>query len=55
MESGQRSYIGAQTLPPQAHAALMAREKFNDLLHETDPVSLLLIHARAGYGKTTTL
>ena len=55
IESGQRTYISAKTLPPQAPAALIAREKFNDLSHETDPVSLVLIHARAGYGKITTL
>lgn len=55
IEPGQRTYISAKTLPPQAPAALIAREKFNDLLHETDPVSLLLIQAPAGYGKTTTL
>ncbi len=53
--AGSHTYIGAKTLPPQAPTALVAREKFNDLLHETDPVSLLLVQAPAGFGKTTTI
>ncbi len=41
-------------LPPPTPNTLLPREKFNDQLHDTDPVNLILIHAPAGYGKTTT-
>lgn len=51
---GERTFISAKTLPPQAPAALIAREKFNDTLHETNSVGLMLVQAPAGYGKTTT-
>ncbi|TBW59174.1 HTH-type transcriptional regulator MalT [Marinobacter halodurans] len=52
---GERTFISAKTLPPQAPAALIAREKFNDTLHETNNVGLMLVQAPAGYGKTTTV
>ena len=52
---GKRTFIGAKTRPVPTPAALMPREQFTDLLHPGDPVSLILVHAPAGYGKTTTL
>nr|WP_228276641.1 HTH-type transcriptional regulator MalT [Marinobacter sp. JSM 1782161] len=55
VEPGQRTFISAKTLSPQAPTALISREKFNDVLHETNSVGLLLVQAPAGYGKTTTL
>ncbi|MDX1456101.1 MAG: HTH-type transcriptional regulator MalT [Marinobacter sp.] len=52
---GKRTFITAKSQPPAPVPALLAREKFNDLLHGLDPVSLLLVHAPAGYGKTTMM
>lgn len=49
------TFIAAKTSAPLPPAGLLAREKFNDLLQTQEPVSLLLVHAPAGYGKTTTL
>ena len=49
------TFIAAKTSAPLPPAGLLAREKFNDLLQTREPVSLLLVHAPAGYGKTTTL
>ncbi|MFC4259992.1 HTH-type transcriptional regulator MalT [Marinobacter lacisalsi] len=46
--------IGAKLLPPPQPPHLLEREKFSELLHNTQIPSLLLIQAPAGYGKTTT-
>lgn len=52
---GSQTFIDAKTASPLAPAGLLPREKFNELLHVTGPVRLLLVHAPAGYGKTTTI
>lgn len=49
------TFVDAKTTAPIAPVGLMAREKFNDLLHIPEPVSLLLVTAPAGYGKTTSI
>ena len=49
-----QTLINAKLQPPTPPSFLLSREKFDDLLHETDPVDLLLVIAPAGYGKTTT-
>lgn len=46
--------IGAKLLPPALPPHLLTREKFGELLHHTQTPSLILVHAPAGYGKTTT-
>ncbi len=55
LNPGQLTFIAAKNQSPQPPPALLHREKFNDLLHGLEPVSLLLVHAPAGYGKTTTV
>ncbi|KPP98973.1 HTH-type transcriptional regulator MalT [Marinobacter sp. HL-58] len=55
LNPGQLTFIAAKNQSPQPPPALLHREKFNDLLHDLEPVSLLLVHAPAGYGKTTTV
>lgn len=55
LQPGHLTFIEAKTAAPLAPAGLLHREKFNDLLHIPEPVSLLLVHAPAGYGKTTTI
>ncbi|AZZ90024.1 HTH-type transcriptional regulator MalT [Hahella sp. KA22] len=47
--------IKAKIMPPPRPARLLEREKFDDLLHEIDPVNLILVQAPAGYGKTTMI
>ena len=49
------TFVDAKTTATIAPVGLMAREKFNDLLHIPEPVSLLLVTAPAGYGKTTSI
>lgn len=55
LKPGRLTFIAAKNQSPQPPPALLHREKFNDLLHGPEPVSLLLVHAPAGYGKTTTV
>ncbi|WP_344805513.1 HTH-type transcriptional regulator MalT [Allohahella marinimesophila] len=55
IQPGRRTLIGAKISPPTPPTGLLAREKFSDQLHETEPVGLLLVHAPSGYGKTTTM
>lgn len=55
LNPGSQTFIDAKTASPLPPAGLLPREKFNDLLHVAEPVSLLLVHAPAGYGKTTTI
>lgn len=55
LNPGQITFIAAKNQSPVPPPALLPREKFNDLLHGLEPVSLLLVHAPAGYGKTTTI
>ena len=55
LQPGQITFIAAKNHSPVSPPALLPREKFNDLLHGLEPVSLLLVHAPAGYGKTTTI
>src|SRR6056297_1320919 len=55
LNPGQITFIAAKNQSPVSPPALLPREKFNDLLHGLEPVSLLLVHAPAGYGKTTTI
>ncbi|MFY3773293.1 HTH-type transcriptional regulator MalT [Marinobacter salsuginis] len=55
LNPGQITFITAKNQSPVSPPALLPREKFNDLLHGLEPVSLLLVHAPAGYGKTTTI
>lgn len=55
LKPGQLTFIAAKNQSPQPPPALLHRDKFNDLLHGLEPVSLLLVHAPAGYGKTTTV
>ncbi len=55
LKPGQLTFIAAKNQSPQPPPALLHRDKFNDLLHDLEPVSLLLVHAPAGYGKTTTV
>lgn len=55
LKPGQLTFIAAKNQNPQPPRALLQREKFNDLLHGLEPISLLLVHAPAGYGKTTTV
>ncbi|MBD3639818.1 MAG: HTH-type transcriptional regulator MalT [Marinobacter sp.] len=55
LNPGSLTFIDAKTASPLPPDGLLPREKFNDLLHVAEPVSLLLIHAPAGYGKTTTI
>lgn len=54
LNPGHRTFIAAKNQTPQPPPALLPRDKFNDLLHDVEPVRLLLVHAPAGYGKTTT-
>ncbi|MEQ9546664.1 MAG: HTH-type transcriptional regulator MalT [Marinobacter sp.] len=55
LSPGRLTFIAAKNQPPQPPTTLLPREKFNDLLHGLPPVNLLLVHAPAGYGKTTTM
>lgn len=55
LNPGRLTFISAKNTRPPAPSALLPREKFNDQLHGLEPVSLLLVHAPAGYGKTTTI
>ncbi|MGB1950804.1 MAG: HTH-type transcriptional regulator MalT [Marinobacter sp.] len=52
---GRLTFIAAKNQQPSPPPGLLPRDKFNDMLHGLEPVSLLLVHAPAGYGKTTTL
>lgn len=55
LNPGPTTFIAAKNAMPQAPTALLPREAFNDLLQNPGPVKLLLVHAPAGYGKTTTV
>lgn len=55
LKPGPITFIAAKNQSPVPPPALLPREKFNDVLHGLEPVSLLLVHAPAGYGKTTTV
>lgn len=55
LNPGLTSFIAAKNATPQAPTALLPREAFNDFLQGLGPVKLLLVHAPAGYGKTTTV
>ncbi|MBW0146582.1 HTH-type transcriptional regulator MalT [Marinobacter arenosus] len=55
LNPGPITFIAAKNERPLAPPALLAREKFNDVLQGLEAVSLLLVHAPAGYGKTTTI
>ncbi|MBC7182797.1 MAG: HTH-type transcriptional regulator MalT, partial [Marinobacter sp.] len=55
LNPGQITFIAAKNQPPLPPPALLCRDKFNEILHDLEPVSLLLVHAPAGYGKTTTI
>lgn len=55
LNPGPITFIAAKTESPLAPPALLPRERFNDLLQGLDAVSLVLVHAPAGYGKTTTV
>lgn len=55
INSGRLTFIAAKNQQPSPPSGLLPRDKFNDMLHGLEPVSLLLVHAPAGYGKTTTL
>ncbi len=46
--------IKAKIIPPNLPNHLLPRDKFDDLIQESDPASLILVQAPAGYGKTTT-
>ncbi|OZG75277.1 transcriptional regulator MalT [Hahella sp. CCB-MM4] len=47
--------IRAKILPPAPPSHLLQRDKFDDLIQESEPASLILVQAPAGYGKTTTV
>ncbi|WP_236744243.1 MalT transcriptional regulator family protein [Marinobacter similis] len=55
LNPGLTTFIAAKNATPQAPTALLPRETFNDFLQGLGPVKLLLVHAPAGYGKTTTV
>ncbi|MFL1453440.1 HTH-type transcriptional regulator MalT [Marinobacter sp. GN3S48] len=55
LNPGRMTFIAAKNQRPFLPAALLPREKFDDLLHGPEPISLLLVHAPAGYGKTTCI
>ena len=55
LNPGKLTFISAKNQSPQPPAALIHREKFNDQPHGPEQISLLLVHAPAGYGKTTTV
>ncbi|MEO9524797.1 HTH-type transcriptional regulator MalT [Marinobacter alexandrii] len=55
LNPGLTTFIAAKNAIPQAPTALLPREAFNDFLQGLGPVKLLLVHAPAGYGKTTTV
>ncbi len=55
LNPGLTTFIAAKNAKPQAPTALLPREAFNDFLQGLGPVKLLLVHAPAGYGKTTTV
>lgn len=54
LNPGTTAFIEAKTHSPLAPADLLPRDRFTDLLAGAGAVGLLLIHAPAGYGKTTT-
>ena len=45
--------IKAKLIPPTLPNYLLSRDKFDDLIQESEPASLVLVQAPAGYGKTT--
>lgn len=55
LNPGQITFIAAKNQSPLPPPALLARDRFNEVLHDLEPVGLLLVHAPAGYGKTTTI
>ncbi|WP_417501705.1 HTH-type transcriptional regulator MalT [Marinobacter sp.] len=55
LNPGPITFVAAKNQSPLPPPALLPREKFNDALHSLEPVNLLLVHAPAGYGKTTTI
>lgn len=55
LKPGPLTFISAKITAPEAPPALLPRERFTDGLQDLDAVKLLLVHAPAGYGKTTTV